>query len=111
MPSIPQAYLSTNGGRLLHELNQKVDTMWSPGYQGQPIASSPHDTEIPEGSTAASPSQIIQRGSTASVYGSAKQQATLVDDITVSVIGAIPSLEYYCFRLSILTCLKYFHIT
>jgi hypothetical protein len=42
--------------RLLHELNQKVDAMRSPGYQGQPFASSPHDTKILEGSIAASPS-------------------------------------------------------
>jgi hypothetical protein len=42
--------------RLLYELNQKVDDMRSPGYQWKPIASSPHDTEILEGSTVASPS-------------------------------------------------------
>jgi hypothetical protein len=59
--------------RLLHELNQKVDAMRSPGYQGQPIASSPHDTESLEGLTVASPSQTIRRGSTASVDGPAKQ--------------------------------------
>jgi hypothetical protein len=85
--------------------------MRSPGYQGKPIASLPHDTEILEGSTMASRSQIIRRGSTASVDGSAKQQSTPVDDITVSIIGAIPSLEYIYFRLSILLCLKYFHVT
>jgi hypothetical protein len=58
--------------RLMHELKQKVDAMRSPGYQGQPIASSPHDTEILGGSTTASPSKTIQRGSTAFVDGSAK---------------------------------------
>jgi hypothetical protein len=98
-------------GRLLHDLMQKVDALKSSGYQGKPIASSPHDTEILEGSTTASPTQTVQKGSTTSIDWSAKQQATPVDDITISLVGAIPSLEYYCFIHSILLCLKYFHVT
>jgi hypothetical protein len=47
-----------------------------------------------EGSTAAYPSQNVRRGSTASVDGFAKQQATPVDDIIVSIVSDIPSLEY-----------------
>jgi hypothetical protein len=79
-------------GRLLHDFMQKVDGLKLSGYQGKPIASSPHDTEILEGSTTASPTQTVQKGSTTSVDWSAKQQATPVDDIAVSLVGAIPSV-------------------
>jgi hypothetical protein len=60
-------------------------------YWGGRLTSSPHDTEILRGSTVAAPSQTVRR--VASVDGSAKHQATPVVDITVSVVGAIPSLE------------------
>ena len=76
--------------------------------RGSP-APSLHDTEIVHGSSKAH-SHMIRGTSTASVEGSAQQLPTPLDEITVSVVGSTPSLEYYWFSLFFLTGLNICHI-
>ena len=61
--------------------------------RGSP-APSLHDTEIVHGSSKAH-SHTIRGTSTASVEESAQQLPTPLDEITISVVGSTPSLEYY----------------